>query len=928
MIHLESPTPSASEDAYRLRWSWERVASSSHCGNCIANCTYRHYVDRDGGTVLEEPSGDVPGLPGVPDGNPLGCQKGVAWQAQLLQQDRLRTPLRRSGPRGSGRFEEISWEEAFTQVADAIVDALAADGSDAVLLDNGAESGVLASSARTRLALALDAVSPDANATVSDVHLGHWTTFGGLLGGSSADDTFRAELVLVWNGNPAFTRIPYAHYLTEARYRGALVVLVAPDYSPSAVHADLFVPLRPGTDAALLLSACQVLLEEGLADLDFARSQTDLPLLVRTRTGRFLREADLAEAGRSDRFLAWWDGRARPVDPARLDDPRAPRPYDLSGRHVVRLADDSEEEVSPVALLLRERLRSYRPEDVAPLCGVAPSTVRELARLVARRRTKVVNGLGSCKHYHGDLMERSLDLLLALSGNWGRPGTGLDTYIIALLEGEVLSLLKQGSGAAAADEALEAIDALVEALRATDPATSEARAYLRLLEAAAPPGASVPPAFLFYHHCGYAELWDRPGYHDAPRATSAYVEDAKASGAWDGLVRPARDVAPRVLLQAGTNVLRRTRGGQRMLLEHLWPRLEMVVTVDWRLGGAALWSDVVLPVAAEGERVELHGANSHAFERAVSEKVREPPPGVRSEWEVFAGLAAAISARARARGLSGFRDHLGGQRSFEAVPAAFGGERPRDPEAVLDEILRDSALSGNLPEGTTLSSLRRQGWVSPRRLPRAVAALAGGDLVVGEPFVAYRRHVEEGLPFPTLTGRAQFYVDHPWWLEAGEELPCHKEPPAAGGDHPLVLTGGHPRWSIHATNTTNRVLLETTRGRPVVSLNPLDAAARGIEDNDLVEVFNDLGSLVLEAKLAPGVRPGQVVLYASWEPHLFSRWQDATLVEPGIVKWLHVAAGYGHLAYSPLQWQPTQSDRVYRVDVRLADTDRHDGGGD
>lgn len=163
-------------------------------------------------------------------------------------------------------------------------------------------------------------------------------------------------------------------------------------------------------------------------------------------------------------------------------------------------------------------------------------------------------------------------------------------------------------------------------------------------------------------------------------------------------------------------------------------------------------------------------------------------------------------------------------------------------------------------------------------------------------------------PVPTEAGRA------------------HKEPPAAGGDHPLRLTGGHPRWSIHATNTTNRVLLETTRGRPLLRLNPLDATARGVEDGDLVEVFNDLGSLVLEARLAPGVRPGQVVLYASWDPQLFTRWQDATLVEPGVAKWIHFAAGYGHFAYSPLQWQPTQSDRVYRVDVRLAVDARRPGG--
>ncbi|MCZ7528491.1 MAG: hypothetical protein M5U14_20235 [Acidimicrobiia bacterium] len=184
--------------------------------------------------------------------------------------------------------------------------------------------------------------------------------------------------------------------------------------------------------------------------------------------------------------------------------------------------------------------------------------------------------------------------------------------------------------------------------------------------------------------------------------------------------------------------------------------------------------------------------------------------------------------------------------------------------------------------------------------------------------MALREMVEDGVPYPTLTGRAQFHIDHPWFLEADEGLPRHKDSPRAGGDLPLVVTGGHPRWSIHANNTTNRLLLETTRGHPVLQLHPADAAARGISDDDLVRVFNEVGEYRVPAKVSPGVRPGQVILYASWEPYLFPGWRDGTWVEPGMVKGLHFAGGYGHLGYAVLQWQPQQSDRVFRVDVERA----------
>jgi anaerobic selenocysteine-containing dehydrogenase len=303
---------------------------------------------------------------------------------------------------------------------------------------------------------------------VSDVHLGHWITFGGLLGGSSADDTFRADVVLVWNGNPAYTRIPYYHYLTEARYRGATIVVISPDVSPSAIHADLHIAIKPGTDAALSLALCQVILDEGWADLDFVRSQTDLPLLVRTDTRRFLRECDLRDGGRDDQFFCWRDGDLAPADRATLD-PIAPSVVDLDGRHEVSLTDGSSVDVTPVFALLRERLADYTPDRAAAICNVPASTIHRLARLVSSGRTKLQNGLGSCKHHHGDLMERSMDLVLALTGNWGKPGTGFDTYIIALIDGEILGLLKGNSGIESAEESLAALDAYLDAMHAADP---------------------------------------------------------------------------------------------------------------------------------------------------------------------------------------------------------------------------------------------------------------------------------------------------------------------------------------------------------------------------------------------------------------------------------------------------------------------------
>ena len=69
------------------------------------------------------------------------------------------------------------------------------------------------------------------------------------------------------------------------------------------------------------------------------------------------------------------------------------------------------------------------------------------------------------------------------------------------------------------------------------------------------------------------------------------------------------------------------------------------------------------------------------------------------------------------------------------------------------------------------------------------------------------------------------------------------------------------------------------------------------------------------ARVTPAVQPGQLIMYNGWEPYQFKEWQDLSNIEPGMVKWLHFAGGYGHLRYRPLHWQPVPIDRAVRVDV-------------
>lgn len=914
-------------DLYRARWTWDSTSWGTHCLNCLGTCPYRVYV-RDGKVAFEEPGGTIETIdPGVPDMNPLGCQKGASWSMQLRSPDRVVHPLRRVGERGSGEWEQISWDEALSEIAGAVVEAIDIEGPESVIFEETVEGGLLTQAPFLRLASLLGAVTLDANGLVNDFPTGQHITFGKFSGASTVDDTFHTDLILVWHANPGYTSIPYHHYMTSARYRGARIVTIAPDYNASAVTSDLFVPVQPGTDAALALAMCKVIAEEGLADEAFIRSQTDLPLLVDVETKRFIRGPDIEEGQPEDRFYHWdaASGSPRQADRGTLDlgdfepalDPGTVTFEDIDGATI---------QATTVYRLLLDTLEAYTPEASSEICGVAPDTIRQLARWAASGRTKILEGFNAPKYYHGDLMERSMCLLLAFTGNWGRPGAGIQGLALAGLDGYFLFPMKTQKGIDETARILDGIDAAVEHLRSTDPEASEEIIGNQLLHMSVNAGTTAPPAFFNYHHCGYDESWDRAEWSDPSmtRSFSEYLTEAVQRGWWGGLNRPGSAVDPQVLFIVGTNPLRRARGGRSKLLENLWPKLEKIVVVDFRMSATALQADIVLPAAMQYERSNVQYAITHTFRLAFSDAAVPPPGEARTEWEIFRSLASAIEEAAEEEGLDEYLDGKRQTRTFSGLATSYTSNGSFETEDdIIDEWVRDSTEVGTLPMGTSLATLRDKGSVRFTGLGIFAPGLSvAGDVSPDKVLTAYQWHAEKGVPFPTLTRRAQFYIDHPWFLEAGEGLPCHKDPPKQGGDYPLLVTSGHSRWTVHSISMGNRALLETHRGRPLVVLAPADAEERGISHGDQIEVFNDHGSYEAVLRVTERVRPGQLITYNGFEPHMFPGWRGANEVEPGMVKWLHLVSRYGHLRYLPFGWQPVPSDRAVRVDVRRCDPAR------
>ena len=134
----DDPSYTQWEDVYRAAWRWDRVVRGTHLrANCFSACAFDLYV-KDG-VVWREEQADVYArqAAGLPDYAPRGCQKGSCYSALMVAPGRITYPLERVGERGSGQWRRISWEAAFTRVADAILDAVQEHGIETVVYDNG-----------------------------------------------------------------------------------------------------------------------------------------------------------------------------------------------------------------------------------------------------------------------------------------------------------------------------------------------------------------------------------------------------------------------------------------------------------------------------------------------------------------------------------------------------------------------------------------------------------------------------------------------------------------------------------------------------------------------------------------------------------------------------------------------------------------------
>jgi nitrate reductase alpha subunit len=287
-------------------------------------------------------------------------------------------------------------------------------------------------------------------------------------------DLFTAEnakLIIAWGMNWISTKMPDSHWLTEARLKGSKVISVTVEYPSVASKSDEVVIIRPATDPALALGIANVIMEEKLYDTEYVKSRTDLPLLVRMDTLKLLRAEDAIpgfkppEERRDTKVIAKGEktppgvkaGGAQCISEELLDqwgsfvvwdkDKDAPAAVtrddvgqyfetvgvdpELDGEYDVEIEGKKVKARTVYSLISQYLKDNFDLESVSKLTWAPKEAIESLARQIAENNgnTLIAVGMGPNQFFNGDLKDRAMLLVCALTANIGTHSGNIGSYV-------------------------------------------------------------------------------------------------------------------------------------------------------------------------------------------------------------------------------------------------------------------------------------------------------------------------------------------------------------------------------------------------------------------------------------------------------------------------------------------------------------------
>lgn len=796
------------EKVYRDLWRYDSRFTFSCAPNDTHNCLLYAYVrqgiiTRIGPTMKYGLAEDLLGNRTTHRWDPRVCQKGLALTRRFYGDRRVNGAMVRSGfkrwyqdgfPRGTdgrpdpkyfnrGRDEWVrtSHEEAATIVASALKNIaetysgedgkrrLAAQHYDEAVVETTGGIGTRVLKFRGGMPLLgitrvfgmyrmansmalLDAhirgVDPenafggtgfDNYSWHTDLPPGHTMVSGQQTVEFDLNSVERAKTVVVWGMNWITTKMPDAHWLTEARLKGTKIIVIACEYSATATKGDEVVVVRPGTTPALALGISNVILQEKLYDENYIRQWTDLPILVRMDNLKYLRAndvfgSDLAplkktqiigdhekepdpidqsernivrEALRKEwgDYVIWNSKRRKPQILTRDDVGFNSKAGDaqLEGVIEVQLLSGEKVRCRPVFDLVKQYAAHFDPKTVEEITWAPASAVENLARHIAREpgTTLFALGMGPNQFFNSDNKDRDVFLLASLTGNVGKIGGNVGSYA-----GNYRTALFNGSTQWINEDPFE-----IE-LDPDKPART--RQYWRAESAH------------YYNH------------EDHPLR----VGNRLLTG------RTHMPCPTKSLWFANANsILGNVKWHYNMVVNAL-PRIEMIAVNEWWWSTSCEWADIVFGVDswAELKHPDMTASVTNPFLIVFPKTPIERIFSTIGDIEVYALVASKLA-------------ELTGDQRFNDY---WKFVREGRTDVYLQRILDNSTNT----KGYKFSAIHDKALdgIPSIMMSRTTPKNVGYD------------QIQDGIPWYTKSGRLELYREEDEFIEAGENLPVHREP--------------------------------------------------------------------------------------------------------------------------------------------------------
>ena len=829
----------------------------SACRQCYGRCALFGTVENGRLTKIE----------GNPDLFSEGtlCGRAFAIPQEMYNPTRVRYPQRRVGEKGSGQWKRITWEEAYEEAAQKFTEIGEQYGWHTIAHQYGTGRDMLQFQAINKLWLELGSTATFGVGNLCWV--GSYFTSQRLYGDETQYtgwDGNNTDCIIIWCRQERSRG--YYDWLTvkRAQERGAKVVCVDPRFTCTASKADLWLPIRPGSDMALVLAFINEIMHSEKCATDFARQYTNAPFFIDEEgTGYQLRQSIMREDGNAELYPAWdeahdqliyWSGDWQ--NTAGVGGPKAFRWLDEAGNIVpdakpaLTTPDGKGREIEgktyrTVWDILLEHVTPWTVERAAEFCELSADKIREAIDIYIDASPHACFTRGQKVEFSINTsgISQAFTIMMALAGNFdskggqniGRePATGYDSFMFDVVpnkEGRMGERRKQ------------------TAMNIKKLSVCQNTGYQQILQADNATGELVE---VTQNSGGQVIYGQQGGFGAVTTKAMAKGDPFQIHGYWQQTSEPILSI----------------EGGKEII--EGFKNLDFFVNVDIFMTPSGELADIILPAAHPNEVDRVEWAHSgHGYPTSHTYLIRQPfhaPLGeAKDDMDICFEFAKYMGVDMYWKDKYEFFDYM--VRGPETLPAELSCSSFEEFRERISVTGVEMATVRNAPKYETgfmrKTSDFRPGFNTMYRGNKmgSVYRFPGAELPDGTVIP----------PHPQSDNGKMELWSEDLLLYGNGPLPMYIEPPITKksredltGEYPFTLiTGGRSHAFFH-TEYRNSPWMREVHMFPTMDINPATAAELGIKQDDWCWIETYVDRIRQRANLTEAIKPDTIHVEHDW----------------------------------------------------------------